>query len=244
MTKFTLISFKLCPYVQRVAIALQEKRIAYDVVYIDLADKPDWFNAISPLGKVPLLKVEQGGEETVLFESSVILEYLEDLGVGHAMHPLEPAAKAKRRAWMELGSALLGDIWSFETAMDETAYEAAAAGITRKIERVEAALTSGPFFAGTQFTYVDAVFAPAFRYFEVLDRYTGKSLLEGFPKVLSWRAELAKRNSVRGAVTQDYHALLDQFLRSKNWWPLANALELDGVTDLRDHPNRLLRCRA
>jgi glutathione S-transferase len=197
MPKFTLISFKLCPYVQRVAIALQEKHIAYDLVYIDLADKPDWFNAISPLGKVPLLKVEQGGEATVLFESSVILEYLEDLG---------SATLCTRSNQQPKPNVAPG--WNSAQSCS---------------------VTSGLFFAGTQFSYVDAVFAPAFRYFEVLDRYTGKSLLEGFPKVLSWRAELAKRDSIRGALTQDYHVLPDQFLRSKSWWPLANALELDGV---------------
>ncbi|MBC8845342.1 glutathione S-transferase N-terminal domain-containing protein, partial [Escherichia coli] len=68
----TLISFTTCPYVQRAIIALKEKNVDFDVVYIDLANKPDWFLAISPLGKVPVLKVELPGEtEAILFESSV-----------------------------------------------------------------------------------------------------------------------------------------------------------------------------
>src|SRR5688500_11991503 len=70
----TLVSFDLCPYVQRAAIALSEKGVPFARREVDLTNKPDWFKAISPLGKVPLLQV---GDE-VLFESAVIVEYLED----------------------------------------------------------------------------------------------------------------------------------------------------------------------
>ena len=57
MPMLTLISHDLCPYVQRAVIALTEKEVAFDRIYVDLANKPDWFLAISPLGKVPLLRV-------------------------------------------------------------------------------------------------------------------------------------------------------------------------------------------
>ena len=60
----TLVSHLLCPYVQRAAIALAEKNVPFERVVIDLANKPDWFIAISPLGKVPLLRLQRpsGGE--------------------------------------------------------------------------------------------------------------------------------------------------------------------------------------
>ncbi len=70
-----LISFNLCPFVQRSVITLNKKGIDYKITYIDLADKPDWFLALSPLGKVPVLK---HGDE-VLFESAVINEYLDEI---------------------------------------------------------------------------------------------------------------------------------------------------------------------
>jgi glutathione S-transferase len=47
----TLISHALCPYVQRASIALGEKAVAFERVYVDLANKPAWFEALSPLGK-------------------------------------------------------------------------------------------------------------------------------------------------------------------------------------------------
>ncbi len=52
-----LISHKLCPYVQRAVIALKEKGVPFERIDIDLANKPDWFLKISPLGKVPVLLV-------------------------------------------------------------------------------------------------------------------------------------------------------------------------------------------
>ena len=69
-----LISHKLCPYVQRAVIALTEKGVPFERIDIDLANKPDWFLKISPLGKTPVLVV---GDKAI-FESAVILEYLEE----------------------------------------------------------------------------------------------------------------------------------------------------------------------
>jgi hypothetical protein len=53
-----LISFKTCPFVQRAVITLKHKNIDFDITYIDLAEPPDWFLEMSPLGKVPVLKVD------------------------------------------------------------------------------------------------------------------------------------------------------------------------------------------
>jgi glutathione S-transferase len=74
-SRLTLISHPLCPFVQRVAIVLREKHIPFEQIQIDLKDKPDWFVAISPAGKVPLLKVQCDPDQTVvLFESMAICE--------------------------------------------------------------------------------------------------------------------------------------------------------------------------
>ena len=69
-----LVSYKACPFVQRVAITLQYKGVDYDIEYIDLGTPPDWFLAISPLKKVPILIVG----DTVIFESAVINEYIDE----------------------------------------------------------------------------------------------------------------------------------------------------------------------
>src|SRR3954447_25805808 len=93
MERLTLISHHLCPYVQRAAIALAEKGIPFERVYVDLAAKPDWFKAISPLGKVPVLRVGQAsGEETSIFESAVILEYWKKRRLRRCIRPIASSA--------------------------------------------------------------------------------------------------------------------------------------------------------
>jgi glutathione S-transferase len=211
MASLTLVSHHLCPYVQRVAISLREKGVAFERVYVDLANKPAWFLAQSPLGKTPLLKVD----DEVLFESAVICEYLEDT-IQPALHPADPVTRARHRGWMEFGSAILNDIWGLETAQDAAGVARKAEDVRKKLEIIEASLGGGPFFAGDAFCLVDAVFGPVFRYFDVFDQLADTGVFATVPRVRAWRTALAARPSVRDAVTADYAERLRQFLRNKN----------------------------
>jgi glutathione S-transferase len=213
MTTLTLVSHKLCPYVQRAAIALLEKGIAFERVTVDLSAKPDWFLAVSPLGKVPLLRVRQlNGSEVTMFESNVICEYIEETQPGARLHPVDPLERARHRAWMEFGSAILGDIWGLETTRDAGVFEARRAAIAAKFDHLEAALTREPWFAGERFSLVDAVFGPIFRYFDVFDGLADTGVFADAPKVRAWRTALATRPSVKAAVGADYPDLLCAFL--------------------------------
>ena len=214
MPNFRLISFALCPYVQRAAIVLAEKGVPFERVNIDLANKPDWFLKLSPLGKVPVLVVEQDGRERVLFESAVIAEYLDET-IAPQLHPADPLEKAQHRAWIEFASALLADIYGYYTAADEQAFLQKREAIAAKLSRIEEQLGEGPYFAGGRFGLVDAAFAPAFRYFELFDRITGPELFEGKPKLQAYRKALAERASVRGAVTPTYLDELRDFIRAR-----------------------------
>lgn len=207
----TLISHHLCPYVQRVAIALAEKGVSYERRYVDLAAKPDWFLACSPLGKTPVLLVD----EQPVFESAVICEYLDDT-IAPRMHPHDALQRAQHRAWMEFGSSILNLIWSFYTAANEEQLLARASELAGKFGQVEAALGNGPFFAGAQFCLVDAVFGPIFRYFDVFDQIDDFSVFDLTPKVRAWRKQLAARVSVQNAVQADYEIRLRQFLLARN----------------------------
>ncbi len=213
MAALKLISHKLCPYVQRAVIALHEKGVRFERIDIDLANKPDWFVKISPLGKVPVLVVTRDdGTETALFESNVICEYIEETQAGARLHPQDALIRAEHRAWMEFGSAILGDLWGLETAADAATFDSKRQAVTAKFARVEAALGAGPFFAGERFSLVDAVFAPIFRYFDLFDQLTDLAVFTHTPKLRAWRSALAQRPSVRSAVSPDYPALLHAFL--------------------------------
>jgi glutathione S-transferase len=202
--------------VQRAVIALNEKGVPLERVDIDLANKPDWFLKISPLGKVPVLVVPADKGEVALFESNVICEYIEDSQGGAKLHPQDPLARAAHRAWMEFGSTILSDLWGLETATDAAVFESKRQAIVAKFARVEAALTSGPFFAGDSFSLVDAVFAPIFRYFDVFDQVSELGVFRETPKVRAWRTVLAKRPSVQAAVGMNYPELLRAFLVRRN----------------------------
>ncbi|GIQ73278.1 glutathione S-transferase family protein [Bradyrhizobium sp. RD5-C2] len=213
MAALKLISHKLCPYVQRAVIALHEKGVPFERIDIDLANKPDWFLKISPLGKVPVLVVTgDDGREVALFESNVICEYIEETQGGAKLHLQDALTRAEHRAWMEFGSAVLGDLWGLETATDAATFESKRQAVTAKFARVEAALGAGPFFAGDRFSLVDAVFAPVFRYFDLFDQLTDLAVFAHTPKLRAWRSALAQRPSVRSAVSPEYPALLHAFL--------------------------------
>src|SRR6478752_7424865 len=128
-----LISHKLCPYVQRAVIALTEKGVAFERIDIDLANKPEWFLAISPLGKTPVLQVGV----SAIFESAVILEYLEETQP-KPLHPADPLVRAEHRGWIEFGSAVLNDIAGFYAAKDEATFKAKATQLTEKFAQLEA----------------------------------------------------------------------------------------------------------
>jgi glutathione S-transferase len=205
-----LISHKLCPYVQRAVIGLTEKGVAFERIDIDLADKPDWFLAISPLGKTPVLVV---GEHAI-FESAVILEYLEEVQ-DKPLHPADPLRRAEHRAWIEFGSAVLNDIAGFYAAPDEATFKAKTTQLEARFARLEARVVAAPWFDGEEFSLVDAVFGPVFRYFDVFDEIGDFGILAEKPKLARWRKNLAARASVRSAVSADYPALLRDFIERR-----------------------------
>ncbi|WP_167449200.1 glutathione S-transferase family protein [Mesorhizobium hawassense] len=215
--RLALVSHHLCPYVQRAAISLAEKGVTFERINVDLSSKPDWFKAISPLGKVPLLRVRHGNAEAVIFESAVILEFLEETEA-NPLHPVDPLARARHRAWIEFGSAILSAIGRFYSAADEAAFLHESRGLSEMFARVEAELSvrqSGPWFTGERFSLVDAVYGPIFRYFDTFDRIGDFGIFDRKPLVEAWRDALSERRSVKEAVNPDYPRRLHAFLRAK-----------------------------
>jgi glutathione S-transferase len=210
MPALTLVSIPLCPYVQRAAISLAEKDVPFTRKNVDLSDKPDWFKKISPLGKVPVLI---DGEQPI-FESAAILEYLEETQP-NPLHPADPLTRAQHRAWIEFGSSVLADLWVVETSPGRETVEKKLQLLREKFERIEGEL-KGPWFSGEKFSLVDTVFAPVFRYFDLIDRLINHDIFRNTPKANAWREKLKQRPSVIGAVSPNYPLLLEQFVLRQN----------------------------
>lgn len=214
MSTLTLVSHHLCPYVQRAAISLTEKDVPFQRIDVDLGNKPSWFSRLSPLGKVPLLRVESDGLETMIFESAVILEYLEETQ-SSPLHPDTPLQRAHHRSWIEFGSSVLNRIAAFYSAPSDVELLQEARKLSDMFQRVEEEIGAGPWFAGERFSLVDAVYGPIFRYFDIFDQIDDFSVFANKPKTKSWRRALAARASICGAVAPDYPSRLIEFLSKR-----------------------------
>lgn len=210
--KLKLVSHHLCPYVQRASIALLEKNVPFKRVNIDLSNKPDWFLKLSPLGKVPILVVD---DDTVLFESSAIAQYINDIS-GGGLLSVEPLEKSRELAWMEFASQVIANIGRLYGAENQTAFDRTRAELEEKFQRVEEAIDGGPWFTGPSFSLVDAAFAPAFRYFNVIGELSRIDFFAAVPRVSRWRHSMLSRKSVVDVVSEDYPERLLTFFANRN----------------------------
>lgn len=196
-----LISFKLCPFVQRSVITLLEKGVDFDITYVDLSNPPDWFKAVSPTGKVPVLKVG----DTVLFESAVIMEYLDEVNPP-SLHPADPLRKAQNRAWIEFGSDLLFCQYNMINAAEKEGFEQKRSELKAKLAQLDE-VVAGPLFNGDGFSLADAAFAPLLMRANLLEQWHPLGLFEKVPKIRVWKDHLLERESIRQSVVRDFDDL-------------------------------------
>ncbi len=183
---------------------MRAKKVEFEVTYVNLRDKPDWFLEISPHGKVPVLKVD--GE--ILFESNAIAEYLDEV-VEPRLHPADPIKRARNRAWTDFTpdfSSALGAIGYSKTkeAMDKAVAEA-----PKRLQRVEKALAEergndGPFFNGAELCLVDAAYAPFLQRYRFVDRLLRNDILKDFPLIDAWADALLSDERITGAVPPNF----------------------------------------
>jgi len=222
MAVFELVSNHLCPYTQRATIQLIEKGLPFERHYIDLANKPEWFLQLSPLGKVPVLRVG----DAVVFETAVICEFIEEAEPAMPMHPAAALARAHHRSWAEFASAVIADVFAFYMAPDEQAFRLRCGQLAARFGWLERHLGEGPYFSGDRFCLVDAAFAPVFRLFDTFDALGDFGIFTGLQRVPAYRAALAERPSVRQAVVPDYAPIFRQYLAERGSY-LAGLVQRD-----------------
>ncbi len=210
VVKPQLISFKLCPFVQRTVIALREKDVDYDITYIDLAARPAWFKVISPLGKVPVLRV---GDATI-FESAVINEYLDEVYVPR-LHPADPLQRAHNRAWIEFASVLTQNQYQLCLADTTASFAAARERVDAGLDQLERQLSAGPYFNGADFALVDASLAPVLMRFAVMERDVNLDLYATRPRLATYRSAVLARPSVVDSVVPEFAELFMEYFRGQ-----------------------------
>ena len=217
MAKYLLVSFKTCPWVQRAAIVLREKNIPFEFRHIEPDNRPDWFLAISPHKKVPVLRVD---DTVSLFESNAIAEYLDETTVPR-LHPGDPVLRAINRAWTDYVPTFASAVTATGYAEDEAAFKAAAEKIPLPFERLERALEkqgAGPFFNGAKYSLVDAAYAPFLQRYVFLDRVRPLGTIEKYPRLKAWTDALMARPSTHSFPEAEFEALYRANLKRRKVW--------------------------
>jgi glutathione S-transferase len=215
-----LVSFDICPYVERSRIVLLEKALPHEIELIQLSDKPAWFLEISPMGRVPVLLVD----DRPVFESMVINELVDELEPRPPMFPREPLLRAEARGWIVFSNDVVMPAGS--AAMLAVAGRAPDDVLAKRLDALRDALGKletqlsrggGPFFLGRDFSLVDASYAPFFRRWRMAERW-GRSearLLASFPRVSAWVEAMLARPSVAAAEPADLDAKSRRFYEER-----------------------------
>ena len=203
-----LISFSLCPYVQRAMIVLNEKKVSFDIEYIDLEAPPPEFYDISPLEKVPVLLVD----DKPLFESMVICDYLDEITSG-SLYPENAFDKAQNRSWIEFGNEILKTTFDFLHTDDPKKFNHLKETLIDRFEILEDEISEDEYFNGSDFAIIDAVYAPIFRYHQRIAQYKDYEIFEDAPNVKAWGERLLERPSVALSIPDSYEADITNYFK-------------------------------
>ena len=185
-------------------IVLRTKKVDFEVTYINLREKPDWFLKISPHGKVPVLNV---GDD-VLFESNAIAEFLDET-VSPQLHPTDAIKRARNRAWTDFVpdfSKGLSAAYRRDTVEEMEEGRADAEKVLAKLEDAikNERGNDGPYFNGDTLCLVDAAYAPFLQRFMIAEVKLNTGLLDVFPLVRAWTEALLATDLVTGSVAETF----------------------------------------
>jgi len=205
-----VISFKICPFVQRVTALLEAKKVDYELEFISLSDKPQWFLDISPNGQAPVL-ITDGGE--ALFESDAIVEYLEE-----AYPALQPdislEQKAKNRAWSYLASKNYLVQCSAQRSPDREVLAERSGKLGKAFDKMEKQLGDTPFFGGETIGMVDIAWLTLLHRADIIRRRSCYDFIGDRPKLKRWQKQLLGTGLAEKSVAPDFEEAFSGFYLS------------------------------
>ncbi|XP_071447002.1 pyrimidodiazepine synthase-like [Hetaerina americana] len=212
--KLRLYSMQFCPYAQRCRLVLDTKKIPYDVVNINLTEKPDWLLDRSPLGKVPALEVDG----TTIYESLIIADFLDEKYPQRPLLPKDPMQKAKDKILMEqfnmVISAMFKLFYSYNHRMDTDFHREIVAALD--VFEKELVERGTPFFGGDKPGMLDYMIWPWCERADLLNILGGdqfKLPKERLMRLMEWRNAMKEDEGVRVSyLDPEVHA---KFLKSK-----------------------------
>jgi glutathione S-transferase len=163
-----LYDFKSSPNCQRVKVVLAEKDLSYEIVPVDLRKqeqkKPEYLK-LNPYGKVPVLI----DDSTVLYESLIINEYLNEKYPNPPLMPKDPGGKARARILIDYGMAhfesayqkLRMELMKDPKEQSQPIIDGAKSDLKKLLQRFEDEIGDQPYLMG-DFSLVDADLIPRF----------------------------------------------------------------------------------
>lgn len=207
--KPTLVSFSLCPFVQRSVIAMNAKGEDFTRIDIDLKNKPAWFLDRVPTGKVPALLIE--GE--VVFESAVISEFVDE-SYGAPLLAREPLERAHERAWIAFAGTLISQQFGLLSASNEADYEKRKELFLDGIVRL-GAQAQGAFFRGASLSLLDTAVAPIFtRLVLVPELLVDVEKRAAGTNLVAWIENLVALPEVKNSVVDDFDEQFRAFFQA------------------------------
>lgn len=208
MSDVELFSFEACPFAQRTRMLMIEKDIDFSLTEVDLYNRPDWWDELSPYGKVPLLR--HNGD--IVYESRIINEYLEEAFPEPALLPQDVMRRAKARIWIDyVDSYLLPALHCLiaDSGNEEKQLENRKT-VEEKFLLLEheglRKLSDGPFFMGSDVTLVDLQLMPFIERFPCYEELWGASIPKDCARLHQWIEAMQARASHKQTVnTFEYH---------------------------------------
>lgn len=211
--KIRLYSMRFCPYAQRIHLVLDTKKIPYDVVYVNLTQKPEWLLEKSHSGKVPCIELE-GGE--TLYESLIIAEYLDEAYPQNKLYPTNPLAKAKDKLLIEKFNEVINNMYKLyaETTIDRDLFDEALCSLDFFDRELVKRRT--PFFGGNSPGMLDLMIWPWCERADIIRILRGDEFCiprERLLRLFEWRTAMKEDTGVKGSyLDAEVHA---KYIRSR-----------------------------
>ncbi|CAK93921.1 unnamed protein product (macronuclear) [Paramecium tetraurelia] len=211
--KHTLVTFKLCPYSMRVLALMCYKNIKFEIKFIEMYSKPEWFLKISPLARVPILII---GDDIVLFESDAIMEYIDEMTPPQIM-PSDPIQKALDRGKFEYASEIMKNMSIFVFSQEEEKFFKHKELLKTNFEQVEKWLQDKKFMNGEQISLVDFCFIPIFVNLSLFKPVIQQcELTKNFTKFNKYGENLLQLPCSKAGRVPDYELLVVEGVRKVN----------------------------
>ena len=205
-----IISYTICPFVQRVTALLEMKNVPYEIEFINLSDKPQWFLDTSPNGQVPMLITDDG---TVLFESDAIVEYLEEvyppLGLG-----ISAEERAQNRAWSYLASKNYLVQCSVQRSPEKKDLEERSVKLYKAFDQIEKQLRNTTYFRNDSMGMVDIAWLPLLHRASIIEKYARTDFIGDRPKLKKWQQSILDSQIPEKSVVEDFEKRFIDFYLS------------------------------